>query len=245
MIMVSSSFRVAQCAYRNPLRFKAGRVVAFFREPSHHRSFGTQDSHSSAASSLAGSSSGSHSSNNNSTPIVLPEREYGYRTKPFNWTELEQIIRDKDLARFSRSVEQEAKYQEYMRDMKRQWRDLHHFILHSKFGLEKRWVDGMWETPLLPELQQEPASNLSLNDFPYYTEPGIWHYVLWKIGGLVTDAEIEDACQEIKQDLGDVLDVLHWKNPPHLKSLPDIDHAHILVRRASNLAAPSPTTSKL
>jgi Protein of unknown function (DUF3605) len=165
--------------------------------------------------------------------IVLQTREYGYRTSPFNWTELVQIIDvEKNLAKLSRSVKQQTEYQIHTRDLKSKWRDPHHYILHSKFGLEKRLVKGtdgeLWETDP-PVSTKEPALNLSLNDFPYFTAPGIYHYVLWKIGGDVTDQEIEHACKQIRSELGDVLDFLHWKNPLHLKSLPDIDHAHILA----------------
>jgi Protein of unknown function (DUF3605) len=169
--------------------------------------------------------------------IVLPTREYGYRTSPFNWTELVHIIKvEKNLAKLSRSVKQQTAYQIHLHDLKSTWRDPHHYILHSKFGLEKRLVkstDGeLWETDP-PVATIEPRLNLSLNDFPYFTAPAIYHYVLWKIGGDVTDQEIEHARQQIRSELGDVLDFLQWKNPLHLKSLPDIDHAHILVHTAT------------
>jgi Protein of unknown function (DUF3605) len=169
--------------------------------------------------------------------IVLPTREYGYRTSPFNWTDLVQIIEvEQNLAKLSRSVKQETEYQIHMRDLKSKWRDPHHYILHSKFGLKKCLVKGtdgeLWETDP-PVSTIEPSLHLSLNDFPYFTAPAIHHYVLWKIGGDVTDQEIEHACQQIRSELGDVLDFLHWKNPLHLKSLPDIDHAHILAHAAT------------
>ena len=165
--------------------------------------------------------------------IVLQKREYGYRTIPFNWTELVQIIEvEKNLAKLSRSVKQQTEYQIHMRELRRKWSDPHHYILHSKFGFEKRLVkstDGeLWEI-YHPISTRTPALHLSLNDFPYYTAPEIYHYVLWKFGGDVSAQEIEQACQQIRNELGDVLDFLHWKNPPHLKSLPDIDHAHILA----------------
>mmetsp|Transcript_35180 Transcript_35180/g.84885 ORF Transcript_35180/g.84885 Transcript_35180/m.84885 type:complete len:230 (-) Transcript_35180:12-701(-) len=97
--------------------------------------------------------------------------------------------------------------------------------------------------------------NLSLNDFPYYLAPGIQHFVLWKLGGWITPEEIAKAKSDIlkgsrspettnntqrshciggKDNLDQILNdrgvFLYWINPPHLKSLPGIDHVHILFR---------------
>lgn len=86
------------------------------------------------------------------------------------------------------------------------------------------------------------------NDFPYYTAENIHHYVLWKLHGICTDDDIAQAKEDVELELelgggivqggiyndndekkqSVVIDCLHWINPPHLKSLPDIDHVHIL-----------------
>jgi hypothetical protein len=92
---------------------------------------------------------------------------------------------------------------------------------------------------------------LCINDFPYYYLPGIQHWILWKLGGeLPTSKEIANAKKEILKEStshfqhdptqgllqGNALEriinddevFLHWINPPHLRSLPGIDHVHIL-----------------
>lgn len=79
---------------------------------------------------------------------------------------------------------------------------------------------------------------LSLNDFPYYFEEGIEHWVVWKLGGNISTIEIENGKTEILKKAGcsnaelinDSSVFLHWLNPPELKSLPDVDHIHILFR---------------
>ena len=89
-----------------------------------------------------------------------------------------------------------------------------------------------------------PKTIVLRNDFPYYMAKNIYHYVLWKLHGICSDDDIAQAKEDVKQELelgsdgedaGDgengqavVVDCLHWINPPHLKSLPDIDHVHIL-----------------
>lgn len=169
--------------------------------------------------------------------IVLPEREYGYRSEPLTWDELVDIIvKEKNLAKLSRSVKQQTEYEIYMRDLKTQYKSIYDYILHSKFDFQKRLVTNesgvsLWEAyPPVSEVK-EVSKILVLNDFPYYNAPGIYHYILWKIGGDVTEQEIEEAKHDLRETLGDVVDLLHWKNPPHLKSLPDIDHVHILCLR--------------
>ena len=96
---------------------------------------------------------------------------------------------------------------------------------------------------------------LCINDFPYYYSPGIQHWILWKLGGVVTSDEVADAKKEILRgvskndatqhgrlkgkDLEEIITdhevFLHWVNPPRLKSLPGIDHVHILFHGAPEL----------
>ena len=80
---------------------------------------------------------------------------------------------------------------------------------------------------------------LSLNDFPYYFEAGVEHWVVWKLGDPISTIDIENGKMEILREVGcsnvdfinDTSVFLHWLNPPELKSLPDVDHIHILFRR--------------
>jgi Protein of unknown function (DUF3605) len=90
-----------------------------------------------------------------------------------------------------------------------------------------------------PSLSESSTSQTLLvaNDFPYFVEDDIKHYVFWKLnGGNVSNDELEIAIQQLRIDLNAVA-VLHWTNPPNLQSLPDIDHVHILCRLPSS---PSP-----
>lgn len=90
---------------------------------------------------------------------------------------------------------------------------------------------------------------LCINDFPYYYLPGIQHWILWKLGcELPTSTELANAKKEILKShhllhdptqglvkrnaleriINDDEVFLHWTNPPHLRSLPGINHVHIL-----------------
>lgn len=113
------------------------------------------------------------------------------------------------------------------------------FLLDEDNGQKKR------SKPTFKEWQNDRRKDgktrivLSLNDFPYYFEEGIEHWVVWKLGGDISTIEIENGKMEIlkKADCSNVELIndssvfLHWLNPPELKSLPDVDHIHILFRR--------------
>jgi hypothetical protein len=167
------------------------------------------------------------------TRIDMPVRKFGYRTVPFEWNELTYIVKvDQNLARLSRSVEQERDYQVYIRDLKHQWKSVYDHILCSKFELEQRKGDDgkYYAYPPISELEGSRKCIVQ-NDFPYYLAGNIEHWILWKIGGFCTTEDIDDARNQIQQQLGNVENFLHWINPPHLKSLPDIDHVHFLCLR--------------
>jgi hypothetical protein len=173
----------------------------------------------------------------------LPPREYGYRAAPFSWSELQDIVlKQQNLAKLSRSVAQEETYQRYCEELLQECRSVYDHILHSKFGYLKRFnaTTERWEayppttTATASSRQKQPTIVLVPNDFPYYAEAGIEHWVLWKLHASIEEGEVDKAKADLKTRMGDVLDMIYWENPPHLKSLPDIDHVHILVQRASN-----------
>lgn len=177
--------------------------------------------------------------------IQVPPRDYGYRIEPFVWPELIQIIeKEQNLAKLSRSIQQQKEYMIYQRELLKGWKSVYDYILVSKFGFEKRLIPNqerdddrnaqLWEAyPPLDEVR-EVKKVLQQNDFPYYFADGIEHWCLWKLCEDVTDEEIEEAKRHLQELHGDILSYLSWRNPPHLKSLPDIDHIHILCLRESN-----------
>ena len=117
---------------------------------------------------------------NDDDEIVLPEREYGYASKPFTWPDLVEIIKEPNLAKLSRSVEQQKDYIRYTRNMLKEWKTVYDHVLVSKFQLSKRQVpnpikDGrnetLWEAyPPLSELLRGEKGSLSKR-FPILLRP--------------------------------------------------------------------------
>jgi hypothetical protein len=173
--------------------------------------------------------------------IKLPFREHGYRCTPFSWDELHQIIvQEQDLAKLSRSVDQEQEYQKSLLQLKREWKSVKDYILHSKFQLPKEMDDDVQkyyvaETTI--DRIHEPILRVVPNDFPYHCAPGIEHWVLWKLGkeSCITKEEIEFAQNVVQTEYSDVNEnMICWENPPGLKSMPEIDHVHILFRQSKS-----------
>lgn len=168
-------------------------------------------------------------------PSHLTKLKYGYRRVALEWEELVDIIvTERNLHRLSRSVPQQIKYELFRTQMQKEWRSMDDYVLYTKFGMEKikgnEEVDSRWRVIHTPT--SENRYLLCRNDFPYHFSTGIEHYVFWKLGGDVIPEEIEQAKQELIKLTG-ATGVLHWRNPPSTRSVPDIDHIHILCRKTT------------
>jgi hypothetical protein len=161
--------------------------------------------------------------------LALPQLKYGYRTTPMSWSELRHIIEtEKDLAKLSRSETQQREYGVFRYHLRCQYQSVLDYLLISKFGFDKQEEkDGRWQAhPQLADYS-EVRTLLVPNDFPYSMADGIVHYIFWKTKQDITTEDIEEARKELHRRM-DVVDTLYWVNPPHLKSLPEIDHVHFL-----------------
>jgi len=163
--------------------------------------------------------------------LPLPTLKYGYTDAPWTWEQLQELILvEQDLAKLSRSAEQQREYEIFRYCLKRQYESVLDHILISKFDFERRKTkEGRWQA--YPSLKDSTTvqTRLVLNDFPYCMPDGIVHYIFWKTKESVTPKDIENAKLELRRQRK-VADTLHWINPPHLQSLPDIDHVHILCK---------------
>jgi hypothetical protein len=177
--------------------------------------------------------------------IELTPRDYGYRVDPISWSELVDIVeKENNLAKLSRNVQQQKEYMIYRRELLKEWNSVYDHILVSKFDFERQLIetdrpdndrnDRVWAAyPPLDDVR-EIKKVLKPNDFPYYFSDGMEHWCLWKLCEDVTDNDIEEAKKDLQSTYGDIVTYVSWRNPPHLKSLPDIDHIHIVCLRESN-----------
>ena len=174
--------------------------------------------------------------------VTLPAlAKYDYRTTPSSWEELVQIIEvEQDIYKLSRSRQQQHDYEVFRHHMKEQYRSTIDFILISKLGVEaiEDTGDGDTNISMQPKWKakhsladmQTPIMKLIPNDFPYFNEDGIEHYIYWKTLKPITDQEIDQQKEVLRERFG-ASDILFWINPPELRSIPEIDHVHFLLRK--------------
>mmetsp|Transcript_27834 Transcript_27834/g.61290 ORF Transcript_27834/g.61290 Transcript_27834/m.61290 type:complete len:228 (+) Transcript_27834:126-809(+) len=161
-------------------------------------------------------------------------------SEPFSWNELKEIVKHGDPTMHSRSMEVQEGYILHSRRVKDEWKSMNDYILHSKFGFEKKMHrDGKFvSSPSLEQAKLEGRieTRLLLNEYPYYVCPRIEHWCLWKLGGKVESYELEWAEKElVDMEAGNIDEIMSWVNPPHLQSIPDIDHAHLLCLRSDEI----------
>jgi hypothetical protein len=190
------------------------------------------DEHDPTVSNMPFNERGQYTPLQTEVSVDLPVLKYGYRTTRLTWQELIHIINvEKNIPKLSRSEQQQHDYEVFRCHMKRQYASSADYILISKFGF-RAVSDGSahrWKaTPSLSEIEI-PQKILVRNDFPYYVEEGVSHYVLWKTKEKITKEEIIEAQEQLKTQL-EARDILYWTNPPHLQSLPEIDHVHFLCQ---------------
>lgn len=116
-----------------------------------------------------------------------------------------------------------------------QYKSVMDFILCTKLDVPTQVDSSTGKKCAAPlETITDVRKRLVRNDFPYYFATNVEHWILWKLGGdNISSDEIDQAKEKLRQELGNVEDFLHWVNPPALKSIPEIDHVHILCLRVS------------
>jgi hypothetical protein len=171
---------------------------------------------------------------NPNVAITMPILQYGYRTTKLTWDELISIVlvvdNNENLAKMSRSRQQQHDYEVFRHHMKEQYTSSLDFLLISKFGIAAEKHEGKWKASQSLADTNDPVTSLVPNDFPYFVEDHIHHFILWKTKEPVSKDEIEKVKKELRMDYG-AIDILHWVNPPALQSIPEIDHVHFLFRK--------------
>jgi len=159
-----------------------------------------------------------------------------------SWEEVKDVVSRGDLVVLGRSKKQQEEYDTFYNKLKTEWLSVADFLLATKFDypvFESLDINGLMKkqvhrTTTNVETQQEKRLVCALNDFPYYFDDGIQHFILWKLGGIITEQEAIDAAMKLRTENPNYIDHVIYINPPHLKSIPEIEHAHILLMFLEN-----------
>lgn len=75
-------------------------------------------------------------------------------SKPFTWDELKEIVTNGDPTMHSRSIEVQESYIFHSKKVRDEWKSMNDYILHSKFGFEKKIDGSCGKFVSFPSLQQ-------------------------------------------------------------------------------------------
>lgn len=158
---------------------------------------------------------------------------------PLGWEDAAELAQDgseERLARLKRTDSALARYRAHRAQIEEAWASTSDFLLHKVFGAAtqpEQGGSGRQEVGLDEEahLAAEGRVAWAPNDFPYDLEPGIGHYVVWSAKGPLSQTELEEVARREAPGR----DFATFVNPPGLRSVHRIWHAHVLVR-----APPSP-----
>lgn len=138
-----------------------------------------------------------------------------------------------------RSEGGQRRYVEAMAAIKSKYANISDYILSTKFGFsEIRRVEDDKIEALHPESNGKHLLVWSSNDFPYNFSSDVKSYIVWKYGkggsAEITQDEVDNAGIEIQKKLGVQYKEHTWfESAPHLKSIPDLAHIHLIVHVGS------------
>jgi Protein of unknown function (DUF3605) len=152
-----------------------------------------------------------------------------YRDEPLSWAELERaLLESKGLERLLRSRETQAAYEAHLERLAAAWHSVADYVLVTQLG-HTRVVDA--ESGLLRAGAAVSSAPVFVpNDFPYHVAPGIEHHLLWCCAGPLSEREVAELVEVHRPAAS--WQVLRFVNPPRLRSIKAIWHAHVLSRGA-------------
>lgn len=119
------------------------------------------------------------------------------------WSDAEMCILLDRLELFARKKDDQVKYDEYRNALERNGIGVKDVILRKMKNHSIAWMK---------------------NDFPYDVR-GATHYLLWSLEPLP-----DEKIREIAARHAHGRDFVTFVNPDHLKTVPDLWHAHVFIR---------------
>lgn len=149
-----------------------------------------------------------------------------------NFSTIKEHVSTGNLHKLGRSPKQKHIYALFKQKITRDWSSVAHFILAKVFSLKTTREASDGKLVINSEaLPQNSVKRLVPNDFPYNVENNIGHFLLWKLNGDITEQDLDEAIVELRKHHG-LKRYTSWENPLHLKSIPEINHVHIVFERS-------------
>ncbi|KAI8325783.1 hypothetical protein GQ54DRAFT_177170 [Martensiomyces pterosporus] len=143
--------------------------------------------------------------------------------RQFTWDEVKQVIAAGRLELLGRTTPKELAYREDMQKIREEHGSVVNYI--QKVKLAGFLKDNSSKYLMIP------------NDYPYALPESTFHYIVWSkvplTPGTVPDPEVRELFEaELDEQLGtSKREPLWFVNPPHLQSIPEVVHGHLIVKR--------------
>ncbi|KAJ2782033.1 hypothetical protein GGI15_003042 [Coemansia interrupta] len=162
--------------------------------------------------------------------VVLSEELLGQKQsdrpgvqRGFTWEEVKQIVAAERLDLLGRVTEKELAYREDMQKICEEYGSVVAYIQQVKLGDFIR--DTVSELLMIP------------NDYPYSLPDNTLHYIVWSkiklTPGTVPDAAVRQFFEgRLDKEIGTGKYEWVWfVNPPHLQSIPEVIHGHLILQK--------------
>ncbi|KXG45436.1 Protein of unknown function DUF3605 [Penicillium griseofulvum] len=156
-----------------------------------------------------------------------------------NWDQVKEITSTNQIDRFQRVPSELRKYLEYMAHIKAEYTSVVRFVVKERLG----WGDGVEEIkPRGSPFEYEEDIRIIYNDWPYGVDKDIIHLVVWTKFRLEDDPATDDLTPRARADIESYVQktfcvrvpreqVVWFKNWKSLKSVPGIEHFHVMLHR--------------
>ncbi|KAJ5163189.1 Protein of unknown function DUF3605 [Penicillium coprophilum] len=154
-----------------------------------------------------------------------------------NWDQVKEITSTNRIDRFRRVPSELRKYLEYMAQIKAEYTSVMRFVVKERLG----WGDGNVEDikPRGGPFEYEEDVRIIYNDWPYGVDKDIIHLVVWTKFQLEDDPATDDLTPRareaiesyVQKTFSRVEEKVWFKNWKSLKSVPGIEHFHVMLHR--------------
>ncbi|KAJ1855768.1 hypothetical protein GGH12_003112 [Coemansia sp. RSA 1822] len=141
--------------------------------------------------------------------------------REFTWPEVKQLVAANRLELLGRTTPKELAYRADMHEIRTQYGSVAAYIRQVK--LAEFIADSSEQFLLIP------------NDYPYALPKDVRHYIVWSktelTPGCVPDPDVEAlVAARLGAQTDSAYEWVWFVNPPHLQSIPEVVHGHLIVR---------------
>jgi hypothetical protein len=149
--------------------------------------------------------------------------------QPLQWNDLLKWLENGQKTLLWRDKQCAQRYIEHQKFVSKEYRSINDFIRikYLKWNID---IDKSTQKRIaIPGLKSIKEPLLTLNEFPYYLVNNIQHWLIWY------DPKPNEYEKLIEQILNknfpcEKFDRIYFVNPPRLRSVSDVFHAHVFTR---------------